>query len=232
MSLHIGARPGEIAETVLIAGDPLRAKYVAEHFLEDSMCYTQVRGMYGYTGLYEGKRVSVQGTGMGIPSTAIYVTELIKEYGVQKIIRIGTCGSIQKELKLGDVIIALAASSDSQINTIYFKGMDFAPAADYELLKQANLSAIELGIPVHNGSVFSTDLFYNEDSMHWKIWAAHKVLGLEMETSVLYTLAARHGVQALALLSVSDNLLTGQISSAEARETSFMDMVKIALLII
>lgn len=229
MSLHIGANVGDIAETVLISGDPLRAKHVANTMLEKASCYNEVRGMYGYTGFYKGKRVSIQGTGMGIPSTAIYVHELISEYGVKNIMRVGTCGVIQKEIELGQVILAMCASTDSSTNRIHFNGMDYAPAADFGLLLKAYQAAKELKITAMIGNVFSTDTFYSQDPGRWNVWAEHGVLGIEMETSILYTIAARSKVKALSILTVSDNIITGKFSSNNDREIKFMDMMRMAL---
>jgi len=229
MSAHIDAEKGEIAETVLLPGDPLRAKFVADRMLEDAKCYNEIRGMYGYTGVYNGKRISIQGGGMGIPSNAIYIHELISEYEVKNMIRIGTCGSIQPDIELGEVILAMSASSDSNVNKIEFKGLDYAPTANFSLLYNAYNKAKELGIKTRVGGIFSTDTFYNDDANRWDIWAAHDILGVEMETSLLYTLGTRFNVKALSILTVSDNIVTGEFSSAEMREQSFTDMVKIAL---
>jgi len=229
MSAHIGAEKSEIAETVLLPGDPLRAKFMAESMLEDAKCYNEVRGMYGYTGVFKGKRISIQGGGMGIPSNAIYIHELITEYEVKNIIRIGTCGSIQPDVKLGEVILAMSACSDSNVNRIDFKGLDFAPTANFSLLYDAYNKAKELGINTRVGNIFSTDTFYRDDPDRWEIWAAHNVLGVEMETSLLYTMGARFNVKTLSILTVSDNIVTEEFSSAEMREQSFTDMVKIAL---
>lgn len=229
MSLHIGAKKGDVAETILIPGDPLRAKFVAENLLEKAVCYNEVRGMLGFTGFYKGKRVSVQGTGMGIPSTAIYVHELINEYGVKNIMRVGTCGSIQRDIKLGEVILANSACTDSSMNPIRFHGMQFSPAADFHLLMRAYQAAQNLGIKVTVGPVFSTDTFYNEQPDRWNVWAEHGVLGAEMESSVLFTMAAKFKAKALSLLTVSDNIITGEFTTAKEREQKFMDMMKIAL---
>lgn len=218
MSIHIGAKAGDIAETVLISGDPLRARHIAETMLEKSFCYNEVRGMLGFTGSYKGKRVSVQGTGMGLPSTAIYVNELIAGYGVRNIIRIGTCGAIQPEIKLGEFILAAGASTDSSINKLFFNGMDYAPTADFGMLMKAFQEANKKKIPVKVGNVFSTDIFYHDDPGRWKIWQEHGVLGVEMETNILYTLAARHKVKALSALVVSDNIITGEALGALERE--------------
>lgn len=229
MSIHIGAKEGEIANTVLLPGDPLRAKYIAENFLSDVKCYNEVRGMYGYTGNYKGKRVSVQGTGMGIPSISIYVNELIESYNVKNLIRIGTCGSMQPDVNIRDVIFAMSSSTDSAINKIRFNGMDYAPTSSFKLLKKAYDAATNMGINVKVGNVLSSDTFYNDDKDSWKLWAKFGVLAVEMETAGLYTLAAKYGVNALTILTVSDSLVTGHATSAEERQKTFNDMIEIAL---
>jgi len=229
MSIHIGAKEGEIANTVLLPGDPLRAKYIAENFLSDVKCYNEVRGMYGYTGNYKGKRVSVQGTGMGIPSISIYVNELIESYNVKNLIRIGTCGSMQPDVNIRDIIFAMSSSTDSAINKIRFNGMDYAPTASFKLLKKAYDAATNMGINVKVGNVLSSDTFYNDDKDSWKLWAKFGVLAVEMETTGLYTLAAKYGVEALTILTVSDSLVTGHATSAEERQKTFNDMIEIAL---
>jgi len=229
MSVHIGAKQGDIAETVLLPGDPLRAKFVAENMMEDAFCYNEVRGMYGYTGTYKGKRVSIQGAGMGLPSTSIYVNELINDYNVKTIIRVGTFGCIQKDMKVGQVALAMSASTDSNINKIRFNGQDYGPAADFQLLMKAYNTAKELGIEVEVGNIFSADSFYNPNPDWWKIWAEFGVLGAEMESSAIYTIAAKNKIKALSILTVSDNIVTGHFSSAKEREESFTDMAKIAL---
>ena len=229
MSVHIGAKKGDVAKTVLLPGDPLRAKYVAETFLENPVCYNQVRGMLGYTGAYRGKRVSVQGTGMGMPSHGIYVQELIEFYGAKQLLRIGSCGSVQKEIGLRDVLLALTASTNSSMNRLRFKGMDFAPAADFELLLKAYEAAKRLGLSVKAGNILSSDTFYDDDPDAWKLWAEYGVLAIEMESSILYTLAAKFKVKALSILTVSDNIPLGTAVSAEDRQTSFADMVRLAL---
>jgi len=229
MSIHIGAKENEIASTVLLPGDPLRAKFIAENMLENAVCYNEVRGMYGFTGTYKGKKVSVQGTGMGIPSISIYANELITSYNVKKLIRIGTCGSINADVKVRDVILAMSACTDSSINKIRFKGMDFAPTASFELLKNAYDAAKELNIAPKVGSVLTSDTFYGDEEDSWKIWAKFGVQAVEMETAGLYTLAAKYGVDALSILTVSDSLVTGELTTAEERQTTFKQMIEIAL---
>lgn len=229
MSVHIGAKKGEIAETVLLPGDPLRAKFIAENILEDAVCYNNVRGMLGYTGTYKGKRVSVQGTGMGVPSILIYANELINEYGVKNLIRIGTCGTIQEDVHIREVILAMTASTTSAINKATFNGATFTPHANFDLLNKAYNTAQKNGIKVHTGSVLTEDQFYNDDENHWKLWAKYGILGLEMETAGLYTVALKNKVNALSILTVSDNLITHEITSSEEREKTFTNMVKLAL---
>ena len=229
MSIHIGAQPGQIAPTVLLPGDPLRAKAIAETLLEDAFCYNEVRGMLGYTGRYGGKRISVMGSGMGIPTLSIYVNELVAEYGVKTLIRVGTCGAFQPHLKVGDIVLAMTASTDSHVNKLRFGGMDFAPAASFDLLLKAYEVAKERGIDVYVGGMFSGDTFYNDDPDWWKKWAAYGALVCEMETSGLYTLAAKFKVDALSVLTVSDSLVTGESSTAEQREKGFLLMAEIAL---
>ncbi|AIY05586.1 purine nucleoside phosphorylase [Planococcus sp. PAMC 21323] len=228
MSVHINAKKGDIAETILLPGDPLRAKYIAETFLEDVTLYNEVRNMFGYTGTYKGKRISVQGTGMGVPSISIYVTELMQEYDVKKLIRVGTCGSIHKDVKVRDVILAQTASTDSKMNEIIFKGINYAPTANFDLLLKAYNAGVEKGLNLRVGNVFTEDVFYNEFAEHEK-WAQYGVLALEMESSALYTLAAKFGCQALSILTVSDHLLTGEVTTAEERQTTFNDMIVVAL---
>ena len=227
MSVHINAKAGEIAKTVLIPGDPLRAKFAAENLLDHVIRYNDVRGMYGYTGYYQGKRVSIQGTGMGMPSTAIYINELVKEYDVENLIRVGTCGSLQKEIGIGEVILAMAASTESSMNKIYFQGMDYAPSADFHLLQEAYNQAQSISLNCHVGGIFSSDSFYDEVENRWDKWIKHGILGVEMETSILYTLAARLHVKGLSILTVSDNVITGEISSSKEREQSYLDMIRL-----
>ncbi|UTR09312.1 purine-nucleoside phosphorylase [Evansella sp. LMS18] len=229
MSVHIGAKEGEIAESILLPGDPLRAKYIAENFLEDAVCYNEVRGMLGYTGTYKGKRVSVQGTGMGVPSISIYVHELINSYGVKNLIRVGTCGAYQKDVKVRDVIIAMSASTDSGVNNKFFNGVTYAPTASFKLLKRAYDGAMKNNMNVNVGSVFTSDVFYHDDKEMVQRLADHQVLAVEMETSALYTIASRFGVDALSVLTVSDHLITGEETSSQERQETFNEMVEVAL---
>jgi purine-nucleoside phosphorylase len=229
LSIHIGAKAGQIAEAVLLPGDPLRAQFVAETYLESPECYSRVRGMLGFTGKYKGKQVSVQGTGMGIPSISIYVHELIADYGAKRLIRIGTCGALQENLKLGEVVLAQAACTDSAVNRIRFQGCDFAPSASFELLLEAHRAAGQRGVSVRVGTVLTSDTFYSDDPDSWKIWARYGVLAAEMETAALYTLAAGHAVQGLSILTVSDSLVTKETASTEQRQHSYTDMMEIAL---
>jgi purine-nucleoside phosphorylase len=232
MSIHIEAKQGEISEKVLVAGDPLRAKAIAEKYLTSPRLYNRVRGMLGYTGSYKGKEVSIQGTGMGIPSISIYVHELIHDYRVKHLIRVGTCGTMQSSIQIKDIVIAQGASSDSAINHYRFEGMHYAPLADFGLLEAAVARAREMGISFHVGNVLSSDQFYHTDASHWKVWANYGVLAIEMEASALYTLAAQSGCKALTLLTVSDHLISGEFSSSHERQESFMEMAEIALEVI
>lgn len=226
---HIGANKGDIAETILLPGDPLRAKYIAETFLQDVVQYNNVRGMLGFTGTYKGKKVSVQGTGMGVPSIGIYTHELINEYGVKNLIRIGTAGSIQENIKIRDVVIAMSASTDSAINKLRFNGADYAPTASSELFLKAHEIGVKKGLNMKAGNVLTSDTFYGDDPEAWKKWAKFGVLCVEMETAQLYTTAAKFGVNALTLLTISDSLVTGEVTSAEERQTTFNDMIEVAL---
>jgi purine-nucleoside phosphorylase len=229
VSIHIDGKRGDIAETILLPGDPLRARFVAETYLDAPTCYTQIRNVLGFTGTYRGKPVSVQGTGMGIPSISIYAHELINEFGVKNLIRIGSCGSIRKEVGIRDIILAMTASTDSQTNKLRFDGKDFSPTASFTLLKKAYDQAMENRLNVSVGNVFTTDLFYHDNPDYWKLWADYGVLAIEMETTALYTIAAHFNVHALTILTVSDNILTGEKITAEEREQSFTDMIELAL---
>ena len=229
MSTHIEAKKGQIAETVLLPGDPMRAKWIAETFLKDTFLYNDVRGMYGYTGTYNGKRVSVQGTGMGIPSALIYCHELINEYGVKNLIRVGSAGSYQEDVKLRDIVIAMAASTTSGINNSRFINADYSPTANFDLFMKAAIYARENNIAIKAGNVLSADEFYEDDFDSYQLWAKFGILCVEMETAGLYTIAAKFNVKALAILTISDSLVTGERTSAEERETTFTNMVEIAL---
>ncbi len=229
MSIHIGAEQGQIARTVLLPGDPLRARHFAETLLEDVFCYNEVRGMLGYTGRYGDKRVSIMGSGMGMPTLSIYVNELVTEYDVKTLIRVGTCGALQPDLEIGDIVLPMSSSTNSHINRLRFRGMDYAPTADFFLLLAAYEAAKERGARVHVGGMFSSDTFYHDDPEWWKMWAAYGALVVEMETAGLYTLAAKFGVRALTVLTVTDNLVTGESTTAEQRERGFTQMAEIAL---
>lgn len=228
MSLHIAASKGQIAETVLLPGDPLRAKFIAENFLEDAVLYTDIRNMYGFTGKYKGVPVSVQGTGMGMPSMGIYSWELMTEYGVQNLIRIGTAGAFTEELKLGDVFVALAASTDSNYQHAFDIPGQYSPSASWELIKKLYSASNETGITFTAGNVVTCDVFY-EFGDWWKKWAKMGVKAVEMETAALYMNAAYNKVNALSVISISDNFVTGAKSSVEERQNSFTNMMKLAL---
>jgi len=229
VSIHIGAEQGQIAPTVLLPGDPLRAKHIAETMLEDAVCYNEIRGMLGYTGQYGDKRISVMGSGMGIPTLSIYVHELVNEYDVKTLIRVGTCGALQPNLKIGDIVLPMSCSTNSHINRLRFEGMDYAPTASFHLLLKAYETAKRLGARVYVGGMFATDSFYQDDPDWWQRWAEYGALVVEMETSGLYTLAAKFKVDALSVLTVSDSLPTGEFSTAEQRERDFTQMAEIAL---
>jgi purine-nucleoside phosphorylase len=229
MSIHLEAKEGDIAETVLLPGDPLRAKWIAETFLEDVVCYNQVRGMLGFTGTFQGKRISVQGTGMGIPSALIYCTELIRDYGVKKLIRVGSAGAYQENIDLRDIVIAMAASTTSGMNKNNFGQATFAPTANADLFLKAVEVAKQKNIAFKAGNVLSGDVFYDDDPNYYKKWAQYGVLCVEMETAGLYTIAAKFNVQALAILTISDSLVTKAETSQEDRASSFNQMIEIAL---
>ena len=230
MSTHIGAQPGEIAPRVLLPGDPLRAKWIAETFLDQATCYSTVRNMYGYTGTYRGVPVSVQGSGMGQPSASIYYQELLAEYAVTTLIRVGTCGALTEEIALRDVIAASAASTDSAMNRMRFDNViDYAPVADFGLLRTAVDVAAERGIPMRVGQVYASDVFYTDRPDLFERLARYGVLAVEMETAALYTLAARFRARALTVLTVSDHIVTSEHTTAEDRQETFSQMVEIAL---
>ncbi len=228
MSTHINAPEGAIAQTVLLPGDPLRAKFIAENFLKDAECYNEVRGMYGFTGTYNGKRISVQGTGMGQPSLSIYVQELFQFYGVQNAVRIGTCGSISEDVKLRDIILANGACTDSSLQSQRFGLMHYSPVPSFKLLNAAYNKANELGLKTVVAPCVSSDRFYDANE-NWKLWKKYGAAGIEMEAAELYTLAAEFKRNALAILTVSDHIITGEATTAEERQTTFKDMMKLAL---
>ena len=228
MSTHINAPEDAIAKNILLPGDPLRAKFIAENFLENAKLYNEVRGMYGFTGTYKGVPVSVQGTGMGQPSLSIYVTELFKDYGVENAIRVGTCGAIQEDLELRDTILVNSACSDSCLLNQRFGNLHFAPTADFNLVKTADKIAEEMNIRYSVGSVVSSDFFYDINA-NWKKWKEYGVKGIEMESAELFTLAAQYKRHAMAIMTVSDHILKGGETTAEERQTTFTNMMKIAL---
>lgn len=229
MTIHIGAAPGEIAETVLMPGDPMRAKWAAETFLDNPRCVNQVRGMLGFTGTWKGHAVTIHGSGMGMPSLSIYANELIRDYGAKTLIRIGSTGAIQDHVGLRDVILAMTASSISTPSAGIFRELNFAPCADFRLLQAAHAAAVARDVPVHVGGIYSSDVFYDERPDLNDQMVRHGVLAVEMEAAELYTLAARYGCRALAVLTVSDHLLTKEELPSEDRQSSFADMVEIAL---
>jgi purine-nucleoside phosphorylase len=230
---HINAPEGAFADTVLMPGDPLRAKHIADTFLQDVVCVNTVRNMFGYTGTYQGKKVSVLGSGMGIPSMSIYATELVKFYGVKNIIRIGSCGGLPLDVKVRDVVIAMGASTDSNVNRNRLGGnLDFAALADFGLLERAVAAARAKNIDVKVGNLFTSDLFYNPDPTLFDRLEKYGVLGVEMEAAGLYGVAAEFGIKALAIMTVSDHIRTGEALSADLRQTSFNEMVEIALALV
>jgi purine-nucleoside phosphorylase len=230
MSVHIGAQPGEIAERVLLPGDPMRAKWIAETFLQDAICYSQVRGMLGFTGTYRGVRVSVQGSGMGMPSASIYTHELINEYGVNSLIRIGSCGALAMDLALGDVVAAIGSATDSNMNRARFDGLiDYAPVADFGLLRTAVEVAERQGVAMRVGPILAADAFYTDRPDLYDSLADYGVLAVEMESAAIYTIAARYRARALTILTVSDHIKTGEKMDSAQREQGFGDMVRIGL---
>lgn len=230
MSTHLGGQPGDVAPRVLMPGDPLRAKWIAETWLDEAKCYSTVRNMLGYTGQYKGVAVSVQGSGMGMPSASIYAHELINDYGVRSLIRVGTCGALTEDIQLRDVIAASASSTDSAMNRMRFDGLiDFAPVADFGLLRTAVDVAAAQGVPMRVGQVFAADAFYSDRPDLFDRLADYGVLAVEMESAALYTIAARYRARALTVLTVSDHIKTGERTSAEDREQTFRQMVEVAL---
>jgi len=228
-TIHINANPGEFAETVLMPGDPLRARYIAEKFLDDARQVTDVRNMLGFTGEFEGNAVSVMAHGMGIPSASIYCTELIKDYGVKRILRVGSCGTVHPAVELRDIVIAMGASTDSGVNRMRFGGYDLAAIADFDLLRNAVRVAEKKDLRFHVGNIFSADLFYAADPTQLDLMKKNNILGVEMETAGIYAIAAEFGAQALAICTVSDDVKTGEALSPSERQTSFDGMIELAL---
>lgn len=229
MSFHLNAKEGEVADIVLLPGDPLRAKYIAETFLEDAVCYNTVRNMLGYTGTYKGKKVSVQGTGMGMPSAVLYIHELINDYGVKTLIRVGTCGAIQEDVHIRDVIVAQAAATDSSLIYKDLAPIYFPPIGNYGLIRSAADLASDKNMNVHVGNIFSSDTFYHDTEDTMNSMTKLDVFGVDMETAGLYYLASKFHVRALSILTVSDHLITGEQTTAEERQTSFGEMIEVAL---
>jgi len=226
---HISANAGEFAKTVLMPGDPLRAKFIAENFLDNAKCITSVRNMFGYTGTYKGQPISVMGSGMGIPSISIYATELYKDYGVESIIRIGSCGAVRDDIKIRDIIIGMAASTDSNVNRQRLNQCDFAACADFSLLHKVVNTADKLGKKVHVGNIFTADLFYTPQPEMFALMEKYGILAVEMEAAGLYGVAAEYGKKALTVLTVSDHIKTGEQTTADERENTFKDMMELTL---
>jgi purine-nucleoside phosphorylase len=226
---HMNAAPGDFAETVLMPGDPLRAQYIAESYLDDVRRVTDVRNMFGFTGSYKGKPVSVMAHGMGIPSCSIYATELVSDYGVKRMIRVGSCGTSHPDVKLRDVIIAMGACTDSNCNRMRFGGYDYAPIASFDLVQKAVGAAREHNVPHHVGNIFSADLFYTPDPGMFETMAKYNVYGVEMEAAGIYAIAAENKVEALAICTVSDDILTGDALTSDERQTTFDEMILVAL---
>jgi len=229
MSTHINAEKGQIAESILLPGDPLRAKFIAENFLTGAKCYNEVRNMFGYTGTYKGVPVSVQGTGMGMPSIGIYSWELISDFGVQNLMRIGTAGSYHKDIKVRDIVAGISASTNSNYAEAFDLPGTYAPCASFELLMKLEDASEELGIPFHAGNILSSDNFYDTREDTWKRWAGMNVMAVEMEAAALYMNAAYLGANALAIMTISDHFVTGEVTTAEERQESFTDMMRLAL---
>ena len=225
----MNAAAGEFAETVLMPGDPLRAQYIAETYLDDARRVTDVRNMWGFTGKYKGTPVSVQAHGMGIPSASIYTTELITEYGVRRVIRVGSCGTTHPDVKLRDVLIGMGASTDSGVNRMRFGSFDYAEIASYPLLEEAVAAARAHKVSFHVGNLFSADLFYTPDTDMFDTLAKYNVLGVEMEAAGMYPIAAEHGAEALAICTVSDDIRTGEALTSDERATTFDEMILVAL---
>lgn len=226
---HINAEKGDFSDVVLMAGDPLRAQYIAEHFLDNAVQVCNVRNMFGYTGTYKGRKISVMGHGMGIPSCSIYTTELIKDFGVKKIIRVGSCGAVRSDVHVRDVVIGLGASTDSKVNRMRFNDHDFAAIADYHMVKAAEQAAIQCGLNVKIGNLFSADLFYSPNPDFFDVMDKYGIVGVEMEAAGIYGVAAEYGAKALTICTVSDHIKTGEQTTSEERQLTFNDMINVAL---
>lgn len=226
---HMNAAPGDFADTVLMPGDPLRAQYIADTYLEDAKRVTDVRNMWGFTGAYKGQAISVMAHGMGIPSASIYCTELFRDYGVKRIIRVGSCGTSHPDVKLRDIIIAMGASTDSNVNRMRFGGYDFAALATFDLVKKAVAAAEQQKVRYHVGNIFSADLFYTPDPDMFATMATYNIYGIEMEAAGIYPIAAEYGVEALAICTVSDDIPSGKALKIEERQTTFDEMILVAL---
>ncbi|WP_419024887.1 purine-nucleoside phosphorylase [Emergencia sp.] len=229
MSLHIGASKGQIAKTVLMPGDPLRAQFIAENFLENAVRYSEIRNMYGYTGTYKGVPVSVQGSGMGMPSMGIYSWELFSEYEVENIIRIGTAGAFHESISVGDILVTLATSTDSNYQHAFQIPGQYSPSVSFELLTKVMDAGRDTGIPFKAGNTVSCDVFYELGGQWWKQWASMDVLAVEMEAAALYMNAAYKGKNALAMMTISDHFVTGEKATVAERQNKFTDMMKLAL---
>ncbi len=226
---HMNAAPGDFAETVLMPGDPLRAQYIADNWFDDPRRVTDVRNMWGFTGSYRGKPISVMAHGMGIPSASIYTTELIEAYGVRRVMRVGSCGTTHPDVKLRDLVIALGASTDSGVNRMRFGGYDLAALASFSLVRKAVDAAEAQGVRYHVGNVFSADLFYTPDTAMFEPMAKYNIYGVEMEAAGMFPIAAEHGVEALAICTVSDDIPSGAALTSEERATTFDEMINVAL---
>ena len=226
---HINAEPGDFAETMIMPGDPLRAKFIAENYLDDARLVNDARGMLGFTGNYQGQAISVMGHGIGIPSCSLYCTELVNEFGVKRLIRAGSCGAVSKTVKLQDIIIAMGACTDSKVNRIRFRNHDFAAIADYRLLQSAVTIAEQNGLAFHVGNIFSSDLFYTPETEIFDLMEKYNVLGVEMEAAGIYGLAAEFGVKALTICTVSDHITREERLTVEQRQTGFREMIELAL---
>ena len=226
---HMNAAPGDFADTVLMPGDPLRAQYITDTYLDDSRRVTDVRNMWGFTGSYQGRPVSVMAHGMGIPSASIYCTELVEAYGVKRLIRVGSCGTTHPDVRLRDLVIGMGACTDSGVNRMRFGGCDFAAIATFSLVEKAVAAAEAAGVRYHVGNLFSADLFYTPDTAMFETMARFNVYGVEMEAAGIYPIAAEHGVEALAICTVSDDIVGGDALSTEDRQSTFDEMILVAL---